>query len=178
MPNSLSTYNEWYIQGISTSFCGHSPWWYSCFFTKHGGAHLPSPISSCQAAWAWPLCPKCQKCEFDPTSIEFLGYIISPTSITMDMKKVSIIGDWATPSQLKDVQSFLGFTNFYRRRIKGFSTLAQPLISLTREGTPSNKHSTLSLCFYMPTPEDPSRSKPMPRTSPLAPSYPKKTTPT
>ena len=42
----------------------------------------------------------------------------------------------ATPRRLKDVKSFLGFANFYRRFIKGFSTLAQPLIALTRKGTP------------------------------------------
>ena len=82
------------------------------------------------------LYAKGEKCEFDRTSIEFLGYIISPTGITMDMKKVSVIRAWATPRRLKDVQSFLGFANFYRRFIKGFSTLAQPLIALTRKGTP------------------------------------------
>ena len=81
------------------------------------------------------LYAKSEKCEFDRTSIEFLGYIISPTGITMDMK-VSVIHAWATPRRLKDMQSFLGFANFYRRIIKGFSTLAQPLIALTRKGTP------------------------------------------
>ena len=81
------------------------------------------------------LYAKCEKCEFDRTSIEFLGYIISPTSITMDMK-VSVIREWATTSQLKDVQCFLGFVNFYPRFIKGFSTLAQPLIALTHKGAP------------------------------------------
>ena len=82
------------------------------------------------------LYAKGEKCEFDCTSIEFLCYIISPTCITMDMKKVSVIQAWATPRRLKDVQSFLGFANFYRHFIKGFSTLAQPLISLTRKTAP------------------------------------------
>ena len=41
------------------------------------------------------LYAKSEKCEFDRTSIEFLGYIISPTGITMDMKKVSVIRAWA-----------------------------------------------------------------------------------
>ena len=58
------------------------------------------------------LYAKGQKCEFDCTSIEFLGYIISPTGIIMNLKKVSVIREWATPSRLKDVQSFLGFANF------------------------------------------------------------------
>jgi hypothetical protein len=65
-----------------------------------------------------------------------LGYITSPTGIKMDTRKVTVIREWATPTWVKDVQSFLGFANFYRRFIKGFSTLAQPLIALTCKGTP------------------------------------------
>ena len=41
--------------------------------------------------WEHDLYAKSEKCEFDRTSIEFLGYIISPNGITMDMKKVSVI---------------------------------------------------------------------------------------
>jgi hypothetical protein len=82
------------------------------------------------------LYAKFEKCEFNRTLIEFLGYIISPTGIKMDMKKVTIIWECATPTRIKDVQSFLGFANFYRRFIKGFSTLAQPLIAFTYKGTP------------------------------------------
>ena len=56
----------------------------------------------------------------------------------MDMKKVSTLHhwEWATPSRLKDMHSFLGFAKFYCGFIKGFSTLAQPLIALTHKGTP------------------------------------------
>ena len=55
------------------------------------------------------LYTKGKQCEFD---LEFVGYIISNTGNTMDMKKVSLIWEWMTPSRLKDVQSFLGFVNF------------------------------------------------------------------
>ena len=46
---------------------------------------------------------KGEKCEFDCTSIEFLGYIILPFGITMDLKKVSVIRVWSTPSRVMDV---------------------------------------------------------------------------
>ena len=46
------------------------------------------------------------------------------------------ITDWAHPTRLKEVQSFLSFANFYRRFIDGFSSLVQPLIQLTRKDTP------------------------------------------
>jgi hypothetical protein len=82
------------------------------------------------------LFAKSEKCEFDRTSVEFLGYMISPTGITMDKRKVAAITDWPLPTRLKEVQSFLGFANFYRRFIEGFSSLVQPLIQLTRKDTP------------------------------------------
>lgn len=82
------------------------------------------------------LYAKLEKCEFHCSSVEFLGYIISPTGITMDKRKIAAICDWDAPKRVKDVQSFLGFANFYRRFIKGFSTLAQPLVSLTRKDQP------------------------------------------
>ena len=82
------------------------------------------------------LYAKSEKCEFDRTSIEFLGYMISPTGITMDEHKVATITDWPLPTRLKEVQCFLGFANFYRRFIDGFSSLVQPLIQLTPKDTP------------------------------------------
>ena len=82
------------------------------------------------------LYAKSEKCELDRTSIEFLGYMISPTGITMDERKVAAITDWPLPIQLKEVQLFLGFANFYSRFIDGFSSLVQPLIQLTRKDTP------------------------------------------
>ena len=51
----------------------------------------------------------------------------------MDTRKVKTIQEWVVPTRVRDVQSFLGFANFYRRFIKGFSVIAQPLIALTRK---------------------------------------------
>jgi len=49
----------------------------------------------------------------------------------MDPVKVQGIADWPTPLTVKDVQSFLGFCNFYRAFIKNFSDIARPLNDLT-----------------------------------------------
>lgn len=51
----------------------------------------------------------------------------------MDPVKVSAAQDWATPKSVKDVQGFIGFANFYRRFIFGYSTICVPMTPLTRK---------------------------------------------
>jgi len=53
------------------------------------------------------------KCKFEKTTIKYLGVIISHNSITMDPVKITGITEWPTPTNKKEVQSFLGFTNIY-----------------------------------------------------------------
>ena len=71
------------------------------------------------------------KCSFHQDRIEFLGFIISTDGLQMDKDKVQVIQDWPTPRRVKDIQSFLGFANFYRRFIRGYSELSAPLTHLT-----------------------------------------------
>ena len=75
---------------------------------------------------------KLEKCEFEKTSVEYLGVVVSQDSVKMDPAKVARVAKWPTPSNKKEVQSFLGFTNFYRRFIEGFSHIARPLFDLTK----------------------------------------------
>ena len=82
------------------------------------------------------LYAKLEKCSFSTTSVEFLGYVITPEGLSMDESKVKTVKEWATPSTMKDIQSFLGFANFYRRFIAGFSAITRPLTYLTRKDVP------------------------------------------
>jgi hypothetical protein len=75
---------------------------------------------------------KPDKCEFEKTRVEYLGVVISHNSVEMDPVKVAGVADWPRPECKKEVQSFLGFTNFYRRFIQGFSHHARPLFNLTK----------------------------------------------
>jgi len=52
----------------------------------------------------------------------------------MNPVKVQGVTDWPTPNSRKEVQSFLGFVNFYRRFIEGFSHHSHPLFDLTKKG--------------------------------------------
>ncbi|XP_053556213.1 uncharacterized protein LOC128647452 [Bombina bombina] len=75
-----------------------------------------------------------EKCYFHQDTIKFLGYIISPTGIQMDPEKITSILDWPTPTNVKSLQRFLGFSNFYRKFIDHYSTTVQPLTRLTGKG--------------------------------------------
>ena len=66
----------------------------------------------------------------------YLGYIIAKDSLQMDPAKVSAVTSWATPETRKQLQRFLGFANFYRRFIRGFSSIASPLSALTSPKVP------------------------------------------
>ncbi|KAI2650775.1 Transposon Tf2-9 polyprotein [Labeo rohita] len=80
------------------------------------------------------LYAKEEKCEFHQEKIAFLGYIISPKGIAMDDSKVNAVRNWPRPSTLKELQRFLGFANFYRRFIRGFSSVAAPLTAMVKKG--------------------------------------------
>jgi len=72
------------------------------------------------------------KCEFEKTTIEYLGVIIFHNSIVMDPVKIAGITEWPAPTNKKEVQSFLEFTNFYQWFILDFSEHTRPLFDLTR----------------------------------------------
>ena len=76
---------------------------------------------------------KPEKCEFKKTSVEYLGVVVSHDTVKMDPAKVARVLEWPTPSNKKEVQSFLGFkNNFYQRFIEGFSHITWPLFNLTK----------------------------------------------
>ncbi len=72
---------------------------------------------------------KLEKCEFHRPTVQFLGYVIGEEGIQMDQGKVTVM-EWPSPQSVKELQRFLGFANFYRRFIKGFSLLTAPLTTL------------------------------------------------
>jgi transposase InsO family protein len=70
---------------------------------------------------------KPEKCQFRTTEVDYLGLKISPGCIGMDPVKVSGVTDWPTPQNVKQVQRFLGFCNFYRRFVADYADITRPL---------------------------------------------------
>ena len=59
------------------------------------------------------LCFKRSKCDFDMEEIPILGVIVGRRQVKMEQEKIKAVKKWKTPTKVKDVESFLGFANFY-----------------------------------------------------------------
>ena len=76
------------------------------------------------------------KCEFEIQSTKYLGFVIEAgVGVRMDPEKVKAILSWEAPRSVKGVQSFIGFANFYRKFIQGFSDVVRPMMSLVKKDT-------------------------------------------
>jgi len=73
------------------------------------------------------------KSEFNVTKTKFLGLIVSTEGIEINPDKIKVVQEWKAPSSVTEAQSFIGFCNFYRRFIRGFSKIARPIIELTKD---------------------------------------------
>jgi len=65
-----------------------------------------------------------EKCVWKAQEVEFLRYVIGRNRIKMAEEKVQAVLEWKAPESLTQVQSFLGFANFYRHFIQNYSRIA------------------------------------------------------
>lgn len=79
---------------------------------------------------------KPEKCDFSQKQVEYLGFVISGDHVMMDPTKVEGVTTWPVPTSLKQLRSFLGFCNFYRRFVQNYSELARPLHDLQKKDAP------------------------------------------
>ena len=76
---------------------------------------------------------KPEKCLFWATQVDYLGFILSKNKIAMDPVKLKGIEQWMTLMTIKQVWSFLGFGNYYRKFIKDYRNLTKPLNELLKK---------------------------------------------
>jgi hypothetical protein len=76
---------------------------------------------------------KPEKCHFHRKEVEYLGVIVRKGHIKMDPVKVQGITDWPTPTNLKELRLFLGFGNYYKDFIPGYSYITWPLHDLIKK---------------------------------------------
>ncbi|CAF5209263.1 unnamed protein product, partial [Rotaria magnacalcarata] len=75
---------------------------------------------------------KIDECHFCKTQLKYLGHIVSKEGIRPDPDKLNAVREYPVPTKLKAVRTFLGLSSYYRRFIKSYATIAEPLIALTR----------------------------------------------
>ncbi|XP_073121931.1 uncharacterized protein [Henckelia pumila] len=79
------------------------------------------------------LFAKFDKCEFWLERVEFLGHVISERGVEVDPSKVQAVKEWSVPRNASEIRSFLGLAGYYRKFIKGFSSITVPLTALTKK---------------------------------------------
>ncbi len=87
------------------------------------------------------------KCEFFVYEIKYLRLIVKRNEIKMNSKKIEIILQWSTSENLKQIQEFLKFCNFYRRFIRNFVKIVKSLIKLTRKNVVFNWNKACKIVF-------------------------------
>jgi len=102
---------------------------YSKFYEEHE-QHLRQTLQTLRSR---QLYAKLDKCDFWLKEVTFLGYVVSSKGIFVDPRKVEAVLRWERPTTVTEIRSFLGLARYYRRFIKGFSTITTSLTRLTRK---------------------------------------------
>jgi len=79
---------------------------------------------------------KPSKCVLFRSPIDFLCHMVSADGIQPQPDKLVAIRDWPTPHCLRDVRAFYGLASYYRKFVKDFAKIAEPLSRMTKKNTP------------------------------------------
>ena len=74
---------------------------------------------------------KLSKCEFNKAELHFLGHVIGKDGVAVDPAKIAVIEKWPLPKSLKELQSFVGLANYFKKFVDHFSFVVAPLTALT-----------------------------------------------
>ena len=79
---------------------------------------------------------KYKKCTFMQMEVIFLGHIVGWTGLVCDPAKISAVRNCHVPDKVKAVRQCVCFVGYYRRFVKDFAELVEPLVALTQKEAP------------------------------------------
>ena len=93
--------------------------------------HLATVLSILQKD-QWHV--KLSKCAFAQRKVAYLGHVVSSAGVGTDAEKIVTIRNWPTPTNLKELRGILGVTGYYRKFIRDYAIISQPLTALPKKG--------------------------------------------
>ena len=99
-------------------------------YTKTWSEHIQCLSTTLQLLQDNSLVLNHKKCSFGKTKIDYLGHLILVNGVQPDEDKIVAIKRWPRPTTVKELRGFLGLLGYYRRFIRNYGKIAQPLTQL------------------------------------------------
>lgn len=102
-------------------------------YSKTWLEHLQHLNTTLQILKANQLYAKMTKCVFGKQMVEYLGHMISNEGVSAESTKIEAMTHWPVPTDLKQLRGFLGLTGYYRRFVRNYGKISEPLTQLLRK---------------------------------------------
>lgn len=96
-------------------------------YSKNEEEHVDHLRTILQRLREHQLYAKFSKCEFWMNQVKFLGHVVSGEGVAVDPDKIKAVVEWAQPTNVSEIRSFLGLAGYYRRFVPGYSKVARPM---------------------------------------------------